>query len=249
MTYNYIDLLIGEYVQRKAKNKAYSERAFARSLGLSPGFLKLLFQRKKNLSEARADEIARKIGWTELKREKFLSSRRISGNGRKLKSQQTKLSEADFLEISDWYHFAIIELIKTRAGSVSIEQISKALGLSRAEVKFSVKLLEMRSLIRRIGDAQYSLTEYYEMPSVTSDAIRKYHQQTLTLALESVTAQSNETRDLRALTLAFDSAYLSEAKQYIEEFVASFDEKFSRGQRSSVYQMNIALFKLDKEVT
>ena len=63
METKYIDLLIGEFTQRKNANPRYSERAFAGALGLFPGYLKLLFHVKKRISITRAQDVIGRLVW------------------------------------------------------------------------------------------------------------------------------------------------------------------------------------------
>jgi len=88
---NSTDFLMAEYVRRKDDNGRYSERSFAQALGLSPGFLKLLFQGKKHLSLARAQEITLRLQWTEAKRVKFLDS--IQANSASVRKQALKIKD------------------------------------------------------------------------------------------------------------------------------------------------------------
>lgn len=74
MNPNYVDLILEEFSRRRNANFRYSERAFARDIGVSPGFLKLVIQRKKNLSLERAKSVAIRLGWTESKKAQFLKS-------------------------------------------------------------------------------------------------------------------------------------------------------------------------------
>ena len=69
---HYIDYLREEIVQRKLRNPRYSERAFAKATRLSPGFLKLVLQKKKDLSAQRAEEIAELLSWNAGKKRAFL---------------------------------------------------------------------------------------------------------------------------------------------------------------------------------
>lgn len=228
-------------------NPAYSERAFARNLGLSPSFLKMLFQGKKNLSEERARSIALKLNWSELKRKQFLQIFQ-SNAAEKSKNLQGKflLKDKDFFEISDWFHFAIVEFLKLRKRQFSDEEIAKAFGLSKTETAYALKNLVALKLIEKTKEG-YSAADDYEIPSMPSEAIRKYHRQILKLAMESVDHQHFEKRDLRGHTLAFDQSRISEAKAFIEKFVTDFEKKFKTETPDSVYQLNTSLFRLDKE--
>ena len=249
MNSGYVDLLINEFVQRRTSNARYSERAFAQSLGLSPGFLKLLFQGKKQLGLPRAKEIANRLNWTEPQKIRFLRSFADSSNHR-VSSLKKKflLSDKDFFEISDWFHFAIIEFIKVKKGSVEIDDICKGFSLSKTEVSFALKHLLRLGVVGE-ESKRYSVPDAYEVPSISSEGIKKFHKQILDRAARAVDEQAIESRELRGLTLAFDKTKIKEAKKEVQKFVSSFEKKFGKGNPDSVYQLSVALFQLDKGLT
>ena len=248
MQFEYVDLLAGEYAQRRNSNELYSERAFARTLGLSPGYLKLLFQGKKRLSLLRARDVVARLNWTELKKRQFLSCVETSSfkNQRRLR-QKVILKEQIFFELSDWFHFAVVELIKTNAGVISLPQVCSKLGLAETEANFALNNLTRIGLLTRSKNGKYKAPEHYEMPSVSSLGIRKFHAQTLRLALAAIEGQSPEERELRGLTLAFEKKRLLEAKTFISKFVSDFEKRFGGTKPDSVYQLSLALFRLDKD--
>ena len=246
MQNSYVDLLIDEYIQRKNVHKAYSERAFARSLGLSAGYLKLLFQGKKNLSFSRAKVLGNKLDWSESKKSLFLN--KVLNTSVKLKPQAAGkiiLKAEDFFEISDWFHFAILEFIKSWNTKVSLSDICKGLKLSKAEASYAIKNLKTHGLIVETKKMGLKVPDHYEIPSISSSGIRKYHKQTLGLAIEAIENQAFDRRDYRALTLSFDSSQMEEAKKYVKKFVSNFDKKFSSKGRKSVFQLNTCFFRLD----
>lgn len=242
-----IDFLMAEYIRRKNDNSRYSERAFAQALGLSPGFLKLLFQGKKQLSLARAQEITLRLQWTEAQRVAFLNSIQIA-SAKKAKTLKGKflLNELDFFEVSDWFHFAIIELIKSKNGECTIQEICRRLEISKTEATFALKHLKRLKMIEGVKKDSYQVPESYEVPSITSEGIRKYHKQMLQRAKDAVEEQNLDERDLRGLTIAFDKARVHEAKKDIQKFVAQFEKKYGKDSRNSVYQLSLAFFRLDK---
>ena len=244
----YVHLLIGEYVERKAFNQNYSERAFARSLGLSAGFLKLLFQGKKNLSLDRAKAISDLLEWNGSKKNTFLKKVKDSSHRTSAKAKGKVLVQPeDFFEVSDWYNFAIIEYIKTKNNKVSAPQIAAALKVSLTEINFALKNLVKIGLIEPGQDNHFKVPNRYEIPSISSAGIRKYHKQSLQKAKDAIEEQNFDQRDFRGLTLAFNSKKIDEAKKYLEKFVADFDKKFGGSAADSVYQLNTSLFRLDTE--
>jgi hypothetical protein len=104
------DFLLREFVDRKTKNTRYSERAFARAAGVSPGFLKLVFQGKRSLSLEKARAVADRLGWTGPEAEQFLAIVQNEKKSRRL--DPSKVTVEQFTEISDWFHFALMELLK-----------------------------------------------------------------------------------------------------------------------------------------
>lgn len=239
--------LMAEYVRRKSDNSRYSERAFAQALGLSPGFLKLLFQGKKKLSLTRAQEITLRLPWTESQRAKFLKAVQAqSANKAKALKGKFLVNDVDFFEISDWFHFAIIELIKARNGQCNLEEVCKFLAISKTEAAFALKHLKRLNLIEEVARASYRVPESYEVPSTTSAGIRKHHKQMFQRAKEAIDEQIVTERELRGLTIAFNKSRMQEAAEDIQKFVAQFEKKYGSGTRDSVYQLSLAFFRLDK---
>lgn len=250
MSEKYVDLLVAEYVRRKTQNERYSERSFAKSLGLSPAYLKLIFQNKRVLSPRRAAEVASRLPWSERERIQFCQlnyDAKDRTRNRKQKVVHTKyLAKKDFHELSDWYYFAILELFKLKMKALDADQIAKVLNISKTVVKFSIEKLLRAGLLGNDPGGGFKAQENYEVPSISSEGIRNFHSQMLEKAKAAVFTQSFEQRDLRGLTLAFEKKRMKEAKKYIENFVNDFERKFGKGHFDSVYQLNLAFFRLDE---
>ncbi|MGZ3653579.1 MAG: TIGR02147 family protein, partial [Bdellovibrionota bacterium] len=194
--------LVTEYLERKGKNARYSERAFAKSAGLSAGFLKLLFQGKRALSPEKAREVANRLGWSELEATEFLATVQREKLTRKGKPQPPHQTIECFAEISDWYHFAIVEILKTKR-RISVEEIVRRLGISSTEAQFSLRALARAGLIRLDQGSPVAI-ENYVVPAMSTSAIRKFHSQMLTKARDAIEGQPVSKRELRSLTLAID---------------------------------------------
>lgn len=242
MENDYIDWLKKEFLERRSRNFRYSERAFAATLGLSPGFLNLIFQRKKNLSASRAKEVAKQLNWSDLRTKVFVQAVEHKSN----RLSNYSIESEQFQEMSDWYYFGIIELLKFEkvTGAVKVQQ---RLGISRVEAQFALEVLLKANIIKKIGKHYMPTEDEYETPSMTSSAIRKFHRQSLLKAIESIDSQGIKERDLRALTIAFDSTRLSQAAAELARFMKAFERKYSSGKRNSVYQLNFAFHRLTKE--
>ncbi len=237
--------LVEEFLERKGKNARYSERAFAKSVGLSPGFLKLIFQGKRALSVAKAQEVANRLGWSELESGEFLQTVQKEKLGKKGAAQSLSRTVDSFAEISDWYHFAIVELLKTKR-RISEEEIAARLGISTTEAQYSLRALTRLGLIRIEADGPRPV-ENYIVPAMSSSAIRKFHSQMLAKARDSIEGQPLSKRSLRSLTLAVDSRKKEEAAAMIKTFMKRFEKKFGGGKPDKVYQLSLAFFSLEQE--
>ena len=138
-----------------------------------------------------------------------------------------------------------MELLKTRR-RVSAEEISRRLGISATEAQFSLRALERHGLIRLEGEAPVA-EETYVVPAMSTSAIRKFHAQMLAKARDAIEGQPVAKRDLRGLTLAFDSRKKEEASAAIKAFMKKFEKRFGGGRADVVYQLTLAFFSLEKE--
>jgi uncharacterized protein (TIGR02147 family) len=248
---SFTDLLKQAYIDRKRRNPSYSERAFARDIELSPGFLKLLFQGKKSISIRRAEAISRKLNWTEFKvRAALQRLHRQKGEAyiRPVNAENAHLlSMASFSLISDWYYFAILELCDVYQRGLSLRQVCRAYGLSALEAGSALKELETVGLLRRQKRQYFKVKGTYEVKSQSVEVVRKYHRQILAKAVKAVDHQDYSEREYAGVTLSFSSDRMDEAREAIQSFVQEFNAQFIGGSKDNVYQLELAFFSLKEE--
>lgn len=233
-----------EFVKRRAKNPQYSERAFARTLGLSPAFLNYVLNRKKKLGPKRALAIAQRLNWSELNTFAFVQA--VSSQKKKIAVGHS-VSAENFHEMADWYYFAIVEATEF-ASIQTATDICSLFEISANEANFALETLLRNGLLaKKNGKYRRSHSEY-DTPPMSSSSIRKFHRQSLEKASLSVDEQSPEARELRSLTLAFDSGRLEEIREDIRRMMKKIEKKYSSGKKDSVYQLNLAFHRLDKEL-
>ena len=247
--------------QRCAKNPRYSLRSFARDLGLSPSRLSDVLKGRYGLSRAAASEIAVKLGLSESERERFcdLVESRHSRNPKQRKEAAARLIESPtpdyrqltldgFQVISEWYHYAILELCLVEDFQSDVEWIAKRLGLSTHVAKSAIERLERLDLLEEVRGRLKPTEGFTASPNdIPSEAIKKFHRQILEKAMSAIDFQSVEERDLSSVVLAIDKRDLPEAKQAIKKFRRGFDKKFSASQsKSEVYCLAMQFFSLQE---
>ena len=136
MSKNFRQYLQVEFIKRCKKNKNYSLRSFARQLDVDPSTLSKILKNKIHPGSRLIFRISKKLDIPEEEVTFFFQD---------LKKQQNnsyeKIALDTFAVISDWQHFAILELMKIEDFQPQAEWISHKLGLSLSETEKSIQRL------------------------------------------------------------------------------------------------------------
>lgn len=253
MTESYVDMLKQEFLDKKSRRPQYSERAFARDLSVSSGFISLLFNGKRSLSPKKGLELVQTLNWSEVKIKKFMgllqdaqfvASPKRKDITKEIQEQELQLDE--FRLISNAYHFIVLGFLQTRKG-VEPSEISDYFDLEIIEVEMILKRLYRLGMIELDGMGYKASSKNLKLSSVPSEAVRAYHKQVVDMAYQSIEEQSFEKRELKALILSIDSKKIKQAKKSIATFFKGFNEKFGNKKNGEIYQLNVQLFSHKKE--
>lgn len=248
--------LQAELVRRCKVNPKYSLRAFAKLLGIESSALSKILNGKRTISRSTLRRIAPRVA---------LSPQALEGFERSLVERRGRQSRPDpehrsplpsyqqmaldhFQVISDWYHFAILELIAVDGFKPKISWIARSLGITVSEVNAAIErlqrleLLEIRKdgkWIDRAGDVTSVQSEF------TATALRKFQAQILSKAILALEEVPIELRDNTGMTMAIDQDLLPEAKNRIKRFRRELCAFLQSGEKkNAVYQMGIALYPI-----
>ncbi|MBI3541777.1 MAG: TIGR02147 family protein [Deltaproteobacteria bacterium] len=159
--------------------------------------------------------------------------------------------DKSFSVISNWYHLALRELARTGSFLEDADWISKKMRfkVSPREAQQALETLQTLGLLKR--DPQGKLVVAENSINTTNDvageAIKRYHEQMLDNAKESVRTVGVESRELQAASLVMRKADLPRAKEMIREFRKKFARAFEVEGADDVYQIQVQLFPLTKE--
>lgn len=262
---DYRSYLKDELVRRVQENPRYSLRAFARDLKVSPQRLSFILNRKKGLSGDAAALIAYKLGLSDEEKSFFCDMVALAH----VKSQEAKkmialrmqksrggpnryqtLALEAFRVISDWYHYALLELTTTKNFKSDVNWIARRLGISVHEVKQAIERLKALDLLEETASGKLkqtgeNLTTTHDIPS---DAIRSFNKQILTKALEALSQQTVEERDFTTITVSTSPRQLKKAKELIRDFRRSLAEHLESGDKTEVYTFSMQLFRLTNQI-
>jgi uncharacterized protein (TIGR02147 family) len=258
----YIQQLERSFEAKSKNNPRYSLRAFSRDLGVSVSRLSGIFNRKFGLSKEAAREICETLVLDKKTSQLFIDSV-ISGHSRSKRerdSAQARLMNADqykdmgidqFQIISDWHHFAIMELTRVKSFKINDETwIAKRLGISVIEVRNALERLLKFDLIKEKKDGSLELTGNFlaNAGGTPSDAIRKHQKQLMKKAETAIDTQSTAEREIRSITTAISVDMLPELKKFINQFQKKFEEKTSRSsQNDEVYSLTLQFVRLTQK--
>lgn len=244
---NVAQLLREELRQRQTRNPNFSLRAFARWLQLSPAHLSQVMSGKRPVTLRMAEKIVSRLGLSPVERLHFLKSTLpgwVEDDAHLPTGPDRVLPEDRFRLIADWYHFAILSLCKLPGAQSDPRWIARRLGISQSQASEATARLERMGLLqlkpnfKQIGDPLRVTSE------VPSEAIRKFHKQTLALATEKIDTVEAGRRDLNAITMSINASKLPLARKLIDECLSKVSAVLETGTATDVYTLSMQLFPL-----
>lgn len=230
-----------ELERRRKANPAYSLRAFARFLEMSPAALSQLISGKRGLSFKRLGSILDKLGLAP--EENARAMRSLKRRGETTKPEVLK--EDQFRLIADWYHYAILSLGEIKGASADPRWIARRLGIRVENAN------EALTRLRRMGLVQIKNGRFKQVPGplrtsvdVPSSSIRRYHKGILALAQNRMDEIAVERREYTSITMAINSKNVAKAKKIVREFKQDLNDLLEEGELDEVYQLSIQLFPL-----
>ncbi|MGZ3770586.1 MAG: DUF4423 domain-containing protein [Bdellovibrio sp.] len=259
---HYSDLLFSELKRRINKNKKYSLRSFARDLDISPSFMSRILRKETSLSLKKGEILLKKIKWSEVKSELFIlliNYHNCSGGTAKqvLESQlveKIKKSEQEIFNLnrehhfllSQWFHFAIIELTLLPSFKSSPRWIAERLKITVPEVEESIKRMLLLGILQYDGNILKRCHSSYWIGNYSSKDIRAFHANHLSLAAKALEKQKMEERYFIGSTFPVDVSSLPKIESLIKEFHKKILAISESANSNQIYHMAVQLYRLDE---
>ncbi len=250
------------FLASKSRNKSYSYRSMATSLGLNSGSLSRIIKGERKLPLEQADRFADLLRLDAAGKAYFFllvqfDHEADSALRRDLYRQiitarmqrKRPVTPLQFDYFSQWYHTAIRELLRIE-GALNAEQIKALLHPSPslpAVRKSLATLVELGMILQE--NACYRVVESL----LTTDeawreaAVQEYQSQMMQLGIEALDRIDWRERDLSTVTIALAEADLPRAREILKtsrEELLQLEEQSSDHTR--VYQCNLQFFPLTK---
>jgi len=257
---NYKKILKQKLTERCSTNKHYSLRAFARDIGLESSLLSRILSGTRKLSSQSAQLVAHKLFPNANEKDYFLALVNFE-NANKLSLKEVAAKELEkfqqqneiislqldsFYVISDWYHYAIMDMTGLKNFRNDPKFIASQLGITEIEVKLAIERLIRLGLLDQVNGKLKKTSVNIVTPSgKPNEGLRKFHKQMISKALTSIDEQSVEERMNQALTFNLNKKNLSKYFSAVENFISEI-RKIANQEKNSdeLYQLNIQLFNL-----
>jgi hypothetical protein len=238
-------LIQHELLERCRKNPKYSLRAFSRSLGIGSSALSDMLNGKRTITSRMKQRLGLALG---LSLEEIRSYQANSPAMEPASPSFQQLALDTFAVISDWYHYAILELMKIPGFKNDPAWIARSLGLTKNEANAAAERLIRIGLIK-VGasgewfDTSGGFSTNIIDSKLTSAAAKKLQKQILEMSIQALEQISPESRNHTSMTIAAHPRDLPDAIEQIKKFRRDLCAFLERdGNPTQVYQLGISLY-------
>jgi len=251
------EFLTRELDRRVKVNPRYSQRGFARNLGLSPGELSEILRGKRKLGLKASLKISRAMGFNPAETKHLLHLSQIEKSKdwnieTRLTTEPAPLTASAvdqdvFHLLSEWFYFAVLNLVETSDFTWNSIWIAKRVGITRAQAKIAMERLLRVGLVKRENGRTKSVNDIVlSTAGVPSEAIRNYHKQLLKKAIDALDFQPVQERDISGVGFAFNPKDIESIRREVSEFQDKLISKYGKGKLTEVYHLEIAFFRLSE---
>lgn len=232
-----------QFTERCKRNARYSLRAFAKALNIDASSLSQILAGKRPLSKKSMQLICEKL----------------SANPQDLHCMgmlKLEISDESFLQvnldtfsvISDWYHYAILELTYVSGFKAEAKWIAKKLSITVEEAKSAVDRLKRLGLLLEESGSLLKSAKFLTNQSAvdTSAAHRELQKQVIEKALLAVEECDSRDKDITSMTMAIDKKNLDKARELTRKFRREMCALLEEGDQTEVYNLGIQLYPVTK---
>jgi uncharacterized protein (TIGR02147 family) len=241
-----------ELLRRCRANPRYSLRAFAKTLATDHSTLAKLVAGKRPIGRRTIERLGERLGLSpaaiaRMTEKKAPASRAAATADAGVAYRQMTLDA--FHIISDWYHLAILELMRVDGFSAQPRWVARALGITVNEVNAAVDRLVRVGMLEVRADGTWHDQTGGRNTNIgglaSTAAHRALQKQILQKAIAALDEVPVERRNQTAMTMAVDVDRLPEAVERIKVFRREMAQFLSRGERrDEVYNLSVSLYPI-----
>lgn len=245
-----------DLARRQRLNPHYSLRAYARDIGVHPATLSQILKGTRPLPLKNSESVTTQLRLGPRERTLFVESliktkTRLDEIHISLSDERFMLDDSHYKIISEWEHYALLDLFDLTDFEVTVDSVSKKLDLTQTRTKVVIHNLKVGGLLTQ--EPNGNLKRVHESIRTTEDvfnpALREAHRETLQIGLQKLEQIEVELRDFSSMTLAVDLEKIPHVKAIIREFRQKMQALLKDGKKSEVYQLAIQFYPISKITT
>lgn len=267
-THYYIDALNFAFEQKKLKNQQFSLRAFARDLEINSGTLSRILKAERIPSMNLGRQLVISLKLTKSECDLFLNSlaqakwnnspERISqdlknygnpqmsaalGSERPREISVYKLELEKFKFLSDWIHYALMELTFVHNFENDLTWMAAKLGRSEKETSDALERLLELGLLQWQGDNLVKTSERVTTSSKTETSVylKMMQKDLLGHAAKSLDEVDISKRIASSMTMAIAPKNIEKARSLFSSFLSDMCDLLEEGEPSEVYHLLLNL--------
>lgn len=230
-------------------NSRYSLRAFAAFLQMDPSSVSQLLSGKRKASNKVIRHVCDRLSATPRETNEFLVVAKRKKHIPQV-PEYSLVTEDAFAYISNWYHYAILELTYVESFESDPSWIARTLGISVTEAKIALERLLRLGLLKE-EDGVYKKTNQFitNIPKAgySSNPQKELQRQILQKALLALDSVDPTDRDMTSMTMAIDVDRLPEAREVITKFRRELCALLENGEQTRVYNLGIQLYPVSEK--
>ncbi len=253
---DFVAYLKNDFAFRCRKNPSYRLAAFARLIETDLSTLSKVFKGTRTLKSRAIRRIGIKLGLDPTRVDVF-ASQALRSNAKTQPRTDAIQSSGDyptisidsFQMISDWYHYAILELIALPHFKSSVHWIARALRITPTEARLAVERLKTLGMIEETKDGKIVDRSGGYTSTLANDfsaaAFRNLQKQILEKGVQALEEIPFEKRSQTSMTMAIDPAKIPIAKKMIQKFqeeLNAFLGVTTKTTGGEVYHLGVSLY-------
>lgn len=242
-----LDILLRKFKESQLRNPRWSQRAFAQKLGVSSGALSEIMKGKRPLTSSLKKKIASVLQLSPAEQLDFFGDD-IPSTLKPARFEYFQLSVDQFHLISDWWYFAILNLLKTKGFKPQHDWIAQRLQIPVKLVSESWdRLFRMGHLKRVKGKVIREHARIETTDNLFDLSIRKAHIEDLKLIEKSILDGHTDNRDHTSMTVVINKKNMKKAKDLIRLFQDQFSEVVEVKDNElgeEVYRLSVSFYPL-----
>lgn len=227
------------FLQKKKLNPRYSLRAFSLLVGVDQSLMSKVLNGKRSLSEETMERCLVALNVPSDRIDKILKRKGAP------EIHYENVNDDVFHVLSNWHHFAILELITTHDFRHEVEFIANRFDISEEEADKAIGRLERLGFINK-NDGKFTLARpnnsWFDRDS-SNEAKQIYQRRLLEKSIESLDSIPFEMRDHSSLTIAINKQKIPELKELLREVRKLLADNLQEdGNFDEVYQLTMSFF-------